>query len=63
MKKKNKKNLLRQLTLFFEKMIEIQKSLNNGNLSKISVEDAKNLLDKVNKKIEIIIESMIKQGE
>ena len=39
-------------------MIEIQESLSNGNLSNTLVEDAKKLLNKVNKKIEIIIESM-----
>lgn len=61
--KEKQKELIEAANALFEKMIEIQKSLNNGNLSKISVEDAKNLLDKVNKKIEIIIESMIKQGE
>lgn len=56
--REKQKELIEAVNALFERMIEIQKSLNNGNLSNTSIEDAKKLLEKVNKKIEIIIESM-----
>ncbi len=50
--------LIEIVDALFEKMVEIQVNLNNENLSNTSVEDAKKLLDKVNKKIEVIVEGM-----